>query len=236
MIISFREHGMKIRRPDLSTWHKYLSRFLLLLILLAIVGCEDESCTMGVDPCGEGVMIKKGSVEPVVLSEKNPTLRVITDDACAVGGIGQYHVYYQYHDIPITPPAFTHTEDPTTHTTVTTSSPDVKQATEKDKPLVTVKFGTLEKGMQNDASNKKPGFVNGWWAVSGTGGPPKFKEGTTPAPIHYVLSVTMQKPLIKVGGKGPSIILPFIGPVIGPQPRDVDVRIILEYQKPAAVK
>ena len=224
-------HSVKFELP---AWRKYLSRFFLLLILLAFIGCEDEGCSTGADPCGEGVMIKRGFAEPVILTDSNPTIRIITDDACAVGGVGEYHVYYQYRDIPTTPGTTTHFENPATNTKGSTSSPDVKQATEKDKPLVTVKFGTLEKGVQNNAGNKKPGFINGWWAVDGLGSPPKVKEGTNPAPIHYVLSVTMQRPLIKLPGKAPSIVLPFIGPVIGPQPRDVEVQIILEYQKPGA--
>ena len=220
-------------RINLPAWRKYSSRFFLLLVLLIFIGCDDdESCSMSPEICGEGVMIRRGFSEPVILTDKNPSLRVITDEACAVGGICKYNVYYQYHDIPTIPGTFTVTTDPKTHTTGTTQTPDKKQATEKDKPSVTVKLGTLEKGVQKDAGSKKPGFINGWWAVSGTGGPPKIKEGTEPAPIHYVLSVTMQRPLIRLPGKAPSIVLPLIGQIIGPQPRDVEVQVILEYQKP----
>lgn len=228
---------MQAKMPVFSFCRGYASRLFLLLVLMAFVACDDDGgCTMGSDPCGEGVMIRRGFSDPVILTEANPTVRIITDDACAVGGSGEFYVYYQYRDIPTTPGTTTYTENPATNSKGSTISPDVKQATEKDKPLVTVKFGTVEKGVQNGAIDKKPGFINGWWAVNGSGSPPKVKEGTTPAPIHYVLSVTMQRPLIKLPGKAPSIVLPFIGPIIGPHPRDVEVRIILEYQQPAAAK
>jgi len=217
-------------------WRKYASRFFLLIILLLFVSCKDEGCDSGPDICGESVKIQKGFTDPVVLTDKNPTIRVITDEACACGGVVEYSVYYQYHDIPTAPGSFTHTSDAAKHTEETSETPPMKQGTEKDKPLVTVKFGTLEKGLQGDAGGGKPGFTNGWWAVSGIGGPPKVKEGTTPAPIHYVLSITMQRPLIRLAGKAPTIVLPFVGPVIGPQPRDVDVQIILNYQQPLPAK
>ena len=181
-------NSIRVTRAD---WSKYISRIFLAIILMVFLGCEEgESCSSGPEVCGESVMIKKGFTEPVVLTDKNPTVRVITDEACAYGGVAEYYVYYQYHDIPTTPGSFTHTENEADHSKSTTITPPVKQGTEKDKPSVTVKFGTLEKGLQSDAGGNKHGFTNGWWAVNGVGGPPKVKEGTTPAPFIMCYRLT----------------------------------------------
>jgi len=220
-------------------WRKYVSRFCLLMLLVVFIGCADQDCGGPLEVCGESVRIEKGYVAPIVLTDSNPTVRVITDDACACAWAdgAEYSVTYQYHDIPTIPGIFEHTENATdshlAHATMIKGP--TRQATEKDKPSVIVKFGTLEKGVQNAAGAKKPKpvFGNGVWQVHGTGSPPKVKEGTTPAPIHYVLTVTMQRPLIRLPGKAPpTIVLPFIGPVIGPEPRDVDVSLYLEYKRP----
>lgn len=219
-----------------AIWRKYASRFFLLIIMIAFIGCEEgESCEGPPDVCGETIQIKKGFAEPIILTDSNPSFRLITDDACALGGFAEFTVQYQYHDIPIKPPEYTHTEGP--GSSFSSSTPAIRQGTEKDKPSITVKFGTIEDGVHKDANVNKPGFVNGEWVIRGTGGPRKVKEGTKPAPIHYVLTVTLQRPLIRLPGKTPpTIALPFIGQVIGPKPRDVDVHIYLSYTQPLPEK
>jgi hypothetical protein len=201
-------------------WRKYASRFLLVIVLVAFLGCaEGESCEGPPQVCGADVEIRKGFTDHIVLTDSNPSIRVITDDACALGGAAVYKVYYRYHDVPEPPRGTYATPEP------------------KNKPSLSVKFGTLEKGAKSQKLSS--GFVDtsGQHLIEGADGPPKVKEGTNPAPIHYVLSVTMLRPLIRLGGKtAPTIALPFIGQIIGPQPRDVDVWIVLTYQQPLPAK
>ena len=215
----------------LPVWRKYLSRLFLMLLATGFLGCEEVASCMSDaqnDPCGEEVSIRKGFGDPVILTDKNPTVRVITAEACLFQE-AQYTVYYQYHDIPTEPATVTSTAGPDgAHVPINTvKDPDRRTATEKDKPLVTVKFGTVEHGVQKDSGKPYFDYFKGWWAVAGSGVPPIVKVGTIPDPLHWVLNVTMQRPLISL----PGVTLPFIGQIAGSKPRDVDVLIILKYKK-----
>jgi|GEM_PF-6163387 len=196
-------------------WCEYVSRVVLVIILMIFIGCSDEECENPKMACGPIVTITRGTGYPEILTDKNPTLRLVTDDACPYMSEATYSINYQYHDIPSINSG--------------TMQYPAKQATAQDKPSITVKFGTLEKGVQNDPGPSKPAFDSGEWEVHGSGGPGGKKEGAALPPVHYVLTVTMQRPLIRLPGKAPTIALPFIGPVIGPQPRDVDLRVELKY-------
>ena len=60
---------------------------------------------------------------------------------------------------------------------------------------------------------------------------PRRKRDSKVVPCHFVIQVIMQQPLIKLPGKAPTIALPFIGPIIGPKPRDVDFMVYLKYNE-----
>jgi hypothetical protein len=202
-------------------WGKYVNRLILVMILMVFLGCDDTGCGNPNSACGQSVKITRGSGIPERLTEQSPTLRIVTDDACPYMSEATYSLYYQYHDIPSLNRG--------------TMQYPARQATEQDKPSVSVKFGTLERGVQNNPGPSKPAFGSGEWEVHGSGGPGGKMEGAALAPVHYVLTITMQKPWIRLPGKAPTIALPFIGPIIGPQPRDVDLRVELNYRayKPA---
>lgn len=210
---------MDILKENLQRWQQYISRVLLLVIcLLVFVGSKGEcDCDEGVSPCGSSVE----KVVDTVLTESNPSVKIQTDAACPYGG-GIGIVFYQYNDI-----APDNLDEP--------PPPDaakIEATRKKEQPSITAKISVLEGGGQ--PGEKEPVMYkgNGLYCWREACEAPRIKEGTNPAPIHYVLTITMQKPLIKLPGKGPTIALPFIGQVIGPKPRDLHVKAAINYQPP----
>jgi hypothetical protein len=204
--------GMNDVMSKKPAWRRYLSRFLILLILCSILGCDDVACKSSDSRCGYDVTFS----DKVVLTEKSPSMRFTPETKACIYQTYSYTVAYQYADLGL-------------------DLGMIRNATEKDKPDVTIKFGTVEHGVLSSSSKNTPTFNYGRWNVSGKGALPKPKEGETAEPLTLVLSVAMQKPLIKLPGKGPTIALPFIGTIIGPAPRDVRVSVSISYSTPSGV-
>jgi len=200
-------------RTRMSVWRKYSSRIFFLLILLIFAGCSDTCLRSTEQPCGKRLSFQWGVPEPVVLTSTNPAWKQITDDACGADSC-TYTVTYQYRDIS------TYSKEG--------SGIVYKDASEQERPPLTVKVGTTEKGTQKIGDKS---FSNGWWSVSGVIQPPPTKKGEKVVPCHYVIQITMQQPLIKLPGKAPTIELPFIGPIIGPKPKDVEFKVSIEYSE-----
>jgi hypothetical protein len=180
---------------------KYTSRILLLLLLVCFLGCDDVDCNSQAGPCE-----KKDTVsEKGQLTSDNPSMVVKGGKATKCCG-ASVRVCYNWTgaDLDVTP-------------------------SETDKPQISVKFGTVEGGVLKDTGTQslitRPAKM---WATiidyEGEG----IEKGSVYDIVHFTVKVTLKQPLIKLP-KGPTISLPFIGPLIGPKPRPVDVSVDITY-------
>jgi hypothetical protein len=186
-------------------YRKHILRYLILVVALLAMGCEDEGCALsGPNFCGEQVTIN----ENTVLSAQKPNAKYVTGEACGAGELF-FQVNYQYADAPFSSSA-------------------------RDRPPITVKFGTLEKGVINNATVTKPQYISGdgkWAQGIGMYHYPAT-EKDSPSMVHWAVSVTLQKPLISLPGNNPPTIgLPFVT-LLGPKTRDVKVNVYIKYLEP----
>jgi hypothetical protein len=147
------------------------------------------------------------------LSPANPTLRVSTGVGALECGAG-CQVLYDWDD----------------------EEYKSTSAAKKNRPPVSVKFGTQEKGLNVRGENEEvpPGPSRFGWELGAhlPMGADTDKKVTV-TKVHFVALVTLNQPLVKLPGKAPTIRLPFIGTtLIGPSPGPVRVNVTINYYKP----
>jgi hypothetical protein len=199
-------------------------RFVILVLILFTIGCEeDESCSMsGNSECGE----TNEAANIAIITAGNPYAEVMTGDACRKGE-AQYMVLYRYVDQSKQEGFYEHPLS--------------------EKPPISMKLSTKEYGNVNVGSSifssSKPGdaargettgtVYNGYWKVTSEGAMIDKKYQDIKSPIHWKLSVTLQRPLVTLPSKNaPTIKLPLLGTIIGPKPRDVEVKMYVDYPDP----
>lgn len=191
---------------------KVLIEVFPVLVLLIFVGCDDgPECGQSENPkCGRNVDYVQG----FELTAQNPRERFSPETkACGYGGF-HYFVKYSYSD-------------------------DDAQAQLKNRPNITVKVATSEYGVMKDLAQHKPEYdyneVYVHWVIAGGVSLPEPKEGEEAKPVTIIVSVSMQKPLIMLGDKSPTISLPIIGTIIGPPPRTIVGQVRINYDTPIGV-
>jgi hypothetical protein len=197
---------MRLAAISSIKWRRYLSRFTLLLLLCAFAGCSDDGCAAPISLCGKAVNYN----EAFTLTGQNSSKRLISpDQACGMSGY-VYSVNYGYENF-------------------TDGDPSLS----KNKPNITVKAGTVEHGVLS-SGKAKPVYSAEYkmWTVSEEVRIPQPKKDEDFKPFTLVLTVTMNKPLIQLGSKTPTISLPLIGTIIGPKPKDVKCEASMAYYLP----
>jgi len=180
---------------------KYASRVLLILLLACFIGCDGESCSSPKGPCDKNyTFMEKGQLTP-----DNPTLVVKGGKATKCCGASVRVTY------------------------IWTGADTNVAPSENDKPQVTIKFGTMEGGVLKEVETRSlvTAPAKKWATIidyEGEG----IKKGSVYDIVHFTAKVTLKQPLIKLP-KGPTISLPFIGPLIGPKPKPVDVEVDMTY-------
>ena len=105
------------------------------------------------------------------------------------------------------------------------------------RPPVSVKIGTLEGGATGKLSTAEFSTFSNTWDQRAIVGFKATKKGKPPTTVHFIISATLNKPLINLPAyKGPAISLPIIGTVIGPQPSTVNFSYHFTYYRPAEPK
>ena len=152
------------------------------------------------DSCAKTNCGDRGQLEKIaVLTPSNSTVAYATDTACAVNGAA-YLIHYHWVDNPKA----------------------------SDRPPISIKVSTLEgtSGRVEHYGISRGPNGDYWSEAFSVKGGSNNKENAT---CRYAVRITLQRPLIKLPAKGPSFSLPFIGPVIGPDPGPVQVEVGIDY-------
>jgi len=207
-----------------TKWHKYLSRIFLFLILFIFTGCMEESCG---DSDTSWCNKQMTAIQDFTLTESQSTWSMNEDEVCVFGHYN-YKVMYQYTDF---------TDADAASTGQNGDGTGSKNAGPKNKPNVTVKITAEGHGVLSGSSKVPPVYDSGsqMWVVQEEMALPRPKDTRDygkAKPLNMTISVTLKKPLIKLGSKSPTISLPLIGPVIGPPPKDVFCSVTVLYDTP----
>jgi hypothetical protein len=200
---------MRLAEISSIKWKRYFSRFTLLLLGCAFVGCGDNAgCEMTVNLyCGE----TKTYNDEFTLTEQNSSKRLTSPGQSCAFGSYHYRVAYRYQN-----------------------STDGDPSLAKNRPNIRVKVGTVEHGVLSGSGNAKPVYNAEYqlWVVEDVLALPEPKKDEEAKPFTLVMSVTMNKPLIQLGSTAPTISLPVIGTIIGPKPKDVFCQATMWYSIP----
>jgi hypothetical protein len=190
-------------------------RCLLILLILCFAACEGEDCSMEDNPgCRDATDAQVA--KDLVLTSENPSIKLVSDTAVINCGMSAI-VEYRWEDYK---PLDLKTGEIGTGLNA------------KDMPPMTLSLNSSTGARFGNDQFSEPRDNAEWWRreIHGSIGLNE-KDPETLQTGKYTFTVSLQKPLISLPGKGPVIKLPIIGTILGPKVRNVHIRAALNYSK-----